>query len=464
MQTCVPDGVWGPCEGQVLPGPKDCSTPNVDEACNGTPGPCDNPPVFALVLGDGDQQTGYAVAADPSGNVLWSGTNKGTIDFGAGPQTDGLFLVKLDPGGALLWQRTFATGGYSRSVSTDAAGNVTLFGAFSDTLDLGSGPLTAGSDGALFIARFAGADGGLLWAQAFALNIHDRWDWSAATSPAGEVAITGRLRDAADFGGGTLSSAGQDDVFVAHYDAGGNHLWSKRFGDGENQLGTSVAFAPGGEIVVGGHFTSTIDLGGGALTAEGSDIFIVVLNTDGSHVRSQALGGAGYQSLNGLAVDAQGDISLVGVATSSVDLGGGPAQAPGADRLCFVGRLSSTGAHQWTVPFGCHRNELVPLGPRVATRPAGGVVVTGGFEGTTDFGQGPVSDDSTDAFAFALDGAGGSLWAVTFASTGYDLGLDVTVDANGYALLTGLVGADVDLGAGLVPAAGWDAYLVRIAP
>ena len=74
------------------------------------------------------------------------------------------------------------------------------------------------------------------------------------------------------------------------------------------------------------------------------------------------------------------------------------------------------------------------------------------------------TDDSTDAFAFALDGAGTPLWAVTYASTGYDLGLDVAVDATGHTLLTGVVDKDVDLGAGLISSPGRDAYLVRLAP
>ena len=33
------------------------------------------------------------------------------------------------------------------------------------------------------------------------------------------------------FGGATLTSLGGADIFVAKYDAAGNHLWSKRFGD-----------------------------------------------------------------------------------------------------------------------------------------------------------------------------------------------------------------------------------------
>ena len=53
------------------------------------------------------------------------------------------------------------------------------------------------------------------------------------------------------------------------------HLWSKRFGDGDDQHARSVAVDASGNVIVTGYFYGTIDFGGGALTsAGGGDIFV----------------------------------------------------------------------------------------------------------------------------------------------------------------------------------------------
>jgi hypothetical protein len=52
------------------------------------------------------------VTADATGRVVVSGTFSGTVDFGGGPLSGSKtsFAVKLDPGGALVWQRILPDG------------------------------------------------------------------------------------------------------------------------------------------------------------------------------------------------------------------------------------------------------------------------------------------------------------------------------------------------------------------
>lgn len=78
-----------------------------------------------------------------------------------------------------------------------------------------------------------------------------------------------------NFGGGVLASLGGKDIFVVKLDAGGNHRWSKRFGDASDQAASAVAVGPDGSAVVVGAFAGSVDFGGGALmSAGGTDIFV----------------------------------------------------------------------------------------------------------------------------------------------------------------------------------------------
>ena len=90
--------------------------------------------------------------------------------------------------------------------------------------------------------------------------------------------VTGFFEATVDFGGGGLTSAGLGDIFVAKYDAAGNHLWSKRFGGPSGGYGYSVTVDSANHVFVTGGFVGTVDFGGGGLTSAGqSDIFVAKL-------------------------------------------------------------------------------------------------------------------------------------------------------------------------------------------
>jgi hypothetical protein len=409
---------------------------------------------------------GQGVTADPAGNIILTGTYKNVIDFGAGSlgPPESMFVVKLDPSGGVLWQKSIGNG-YSRSVATDAQGNIFVFGAYKGTIDWGDGPHFAGPDGALFLAKLD--DGGKpVYTKSFNVKINDYYDWVVAADPAGEIVVTGSFNDSLDLGGGPLTSAGPRDVFLARFDASGGALWSKRFGGAGTDYGGAVAIGPQGEIVVVGVFSGSIDFGGGPIAATGNDAFVAKLDAAGAHVWSKGLGGAGNQGATGVAIDPAGGIGFVGASGGGgVDLGGGPKQANPANLICFLGKLSAAGDYAWSHVVGCHLNDFVPLGPRVAADPSSAFVMTGSFKGTVDFGMGPVKSMNADSFVFKVDAGGSPLWAQTFSSMSYDQGLDVATDKDGNVLLTGHAEGSVDLGGGLLVNNGdFDAYLVKMAP
>lgn len=92
----------------------------------------------------------------------------------------------------------------------------------------------------------------------------------------GNVLVAGFFKGAADFGGGPLASAGGADVFLAKLAPTGEHVWSKRFGDGSDQVVAAIASDVTGAVLVGGYFAGGIDFGGGLLLAESamSDAFV----------------------------------------------------------------------------------------------------------------------------------------------------------------------------------------------
>ncbi len=108
-RTCTPEGVYGPCEGEVTPQPESCDTTG-DDDCDGSSS-CVETTQWAYDTSGSGSDNGYAVAVDGDGNVVVAGYFVNTVDFGGGPLTSAggsdVFAVKLSGDGEHLWSQRF---------------------------------------------------------------------------------------------------------------------------------------------------------------------------------------------------------------------------------------------------------------------------------------------------------------------------------------------------------------------
>ena len=414
---------------------------------------------------------GQGVAIDGSGNVLVAGYFTGTADFGGGPATAigsyDLFVAKYTASGAYFWARHFGGTGLvvGQSVAVDANGDVAVTGYFTGTVDFGGGPLTSAGSYDIFVMKLSGADGSPLWAKRFG-SPNDDIGYGVAVDGGGNVLVTGYFRDAADFGGGPLTSTyGGITLFVAKFSAGGAHLWSKSFWNTGVAIGYGIAADGAGNVAVTGSFTGRINFGGGDLTsAGGHDAFVASFSPDGGHRWSKRFGSTSFDRGYGVAVDRGGDVAVTGLFTYTVDFGGGPVTSAGSNDG-FVAKLSGTdGAHLWSKRFG---STNVDYGYAVAVDAGGNVAVTGFFQGTVDFGGGPlVSAGLEDIFVEKLAGPDGAhLWSKRFGGTSTDYGYGVAIDGAGNVLSTGYFQNSADFGGGPLTSAGrQDAFVLSLGP
>ncbi|UCF04203.1 MAG: hypothetical protein JSV33_09640 [bacterium] len=297
-------------------------------------------------FGGSDRQYGLSVACDGLGNVIVTGYFKGTVDFGGGLLTcagePDIFLVKFDNDGGHLWSKRFGDGNGQRctSVVCDGSGNVIATGNFNGTVDFGGGPLTSAGGNDIFLAQFD-ANCNHLWSKSFGDADLAQFATGIACDGLGNVIATGDFDGTVDFGGGPLTSAGEYDIFLAQFDANGNHLWSKRFGDASAQWGNSVACDGSGNVIVTGNFKGTVDLGGGPLTSAGvydNDIFLAQFDVNGNHLWSKHFGDEDTQYGESVACDGSGNVIVTGSFYSTVDFGGRSLTSAG-DEDIFVAKF-----------------------------------------------------------------------------------------------------------------------------
>lgn len=275
---------------------------------------------WARRFGDENQQRIHDLAIQADGTIIVGGASRGKLDLGGptivGDEYVGV-LAAFDPGGAFVWQRSYAST-YDvalQGVSVGPGDVLSVYGHAGFDTDFGGGPLVYAGD-PTFVAQFesdgthrwsarffdkkhepydlgADADGGMALIGSFGLQFVARYDdtgqlsWNHDLVPAKsdflsnmaftvdhEIVIGGALRGSFDFGGGPIvTPPGQQRVFLARYDLAGNHLASATYGN--TGSARAVARGPDGEFALAGSFIGTLDFGDGPLVAVGlGDLFL----------------------------------------------------------------------------------------------------------------------------------------------------------------------------------------------
>lgn len=340
----------------------------------GPPLDCERPAGWARHFGGPTSNTVQGLAVDPSGNIfagldLRNLGESAPVQFGAFEIVPGnlsnIVLLKMNSAGEVMWVKQYGGPGDQYLWTLEGCGDGVVIQAEAEpgTVDLGGGPITE----RVFLAAFDGA-GALRWTHPVPMASDEAWLRVAdmACDADRNLAITGsHERGTIDLGGGPLTA---DDGFVARFDAQGNYLWHRDFGD-PGSLGFGVAYTPTGEIVAIGGVEHTVNLGGGPLTPDSGNVLLAKLDGSGSHVWSQRLGVGGYAHT--LAVDSVGRITIGGTFIDELTIGAQtytnvyPDSVDEIEGTLLDGFLATTdpdGTLQWSVHLGSkHEDEVDEL-------------------------------------------------------------------------------------------------------
>lgn len=179
-------------------------------------------------------------------------------------------------------------------------------------------------------------------------------------------------------------------------------------------------------------------------------------NATGSYVK--ALVFPGQISSNAIATDSQRNVIIAGQFNDTIDLGGGPLQSVG-DSDIFIAKFDSSGRHLWSRRFGGKvRDEATGIAIDSRDR----IVVTGIFQGTLNFGQGPMTSvGERDLFVVKLDRNGSPLWSIRNGGPGDEYTDNgVTIDTADDIVTTGLIGASASFGKEPLPYKGGEDIFV----
>jgi hypothetical protein len=239
--------------------------------------------------------------------------------------------------------------------------------------------------------------------------------------------------------------------------------WANGIGSTAADWGWSIVVDANGNSYVTGSFGGTADFDPGPNTANlifnGGfyDIFVAKYDANGNYVWAIAIGGAGSENGQSIAVDTLGNVYITGLFNGTVDFDPGPGTmsltATGNNADLYIAKYDTDGNYIWAKSLAGADNVN---GEFITLDTYGNIYITGAFQNTADFdpGQGTASLTATgnfDIFVAKYAPDGNYIWAKNMGGSGIDRGLSTTVDASGNVYTTGFFNgtADFDPGTGV---------------
>ena len=277
---------------------------------------------WATQAGGTSSDIGYGVSALPDGSSIVTGYFIGTATFGSTTLTSGgatdVFVVKVDPSGAYVW-------------ATQAGGTLS---------DVGYG---------------------------------------VSALPDGSSIVTGDFRGTATFGSTTLTSGGDEDVFVAKVGPSGAYVWATKAGGTSGDIGRGISALPDGSSIVTGDFSGTAIFGSTTLTSGAppptTDVFVAkFLDAPQAPAAPQAAAGDGQAAVTVTPL-AGGSVATYSVLASP---GGRTCTITAPATSCTVSGLSNGTRYTFTAtatnaagtsPASAPSNAVTPSGSATTLRP-----------------------------------------------------------------------------------------------
>jgi hypothetical protein len=316
-----------------------------------------------------------------------------------------VFITKLDAFGNFVWAKQIIGSvinyNHGFDMTLDFNGNIIFTGSFNGVLDFDPGPATytvasASSTITVFPNMYVcklDPSGNFIWVDVcVAYNTND-YGYSIKVDQLNNIYYTGQIGGSGtdvDPGPSTYTLSG---AFVIKLDVFGNFIWGKSFVGFAS--GRGIDLDPLGNVYSAGIFNSTVDFDPGPgiynLTnvPNGSDIYVSKLSNTGNFIWAQQMGGTIMDIPYSIAVDLSGNAYVSG--SGGIDI--------------IIGKIDVVGNFTWAKQFG---GGISDVGYGIVVDVIENIYVTGRFNGNVDFDPSPgtytlaTSTNTINSDAFVL--------------------------------------------------------------
>jgi hypothetical protein len=391
------------------------------------------------------------------------GTPSGACEGQVTPATEtcaNLADEDCDGHDCVIWAKTFGDVSDQRvgGMAVDGDGNIYLAGSFNGTLAFDPRVPISANGSDIYVAKF-NAEGEHIWSRSFGSPSGTVSLSGIAVDPDGNIVITGNMAGTIDFDGTVLSLSAYQDVYVAKLSPEGSALWATKPVSDDMNIAANPAIDSLGNIILFG--TSECATCAPATT----QTWVKKLKPDSStswYKGFPFVDGLGNQIAGSVSVDRFDNILITGAFSQTASFGSSSLTPAGGFDI-FIAKLDPTGAHVWSARYGDGSDQQ---GMGIAADSLGNVIISGKFKGTLSFGGDEmVAAGDTDSYVAKLSSAKVYIWSKSFGGQEADEAGPIAVLPDGAIVFSGASVGSVNYGGGaLRGGGGTDIPLVKLAP
>lgn len=301
------------------------------------------------------------------------------------------YLIKYDTAGSIRWIKTISSDlSEINDLVVDSTGGIYVTGQFKGASTFGNMLDTSQSSfGDFFIAKYD-SSGAIQWLNTQGDLTGNSWGDKITMDGAKNIYVTGGYNIGLNFGGTPLTSAGNNDFFVAKYTPSGNIVWVKTSGGKGYDYVDGISASPDGDVFVTGTFDSIMVCGTFTVAPQGSgvnnsDIFLTMFDSAGTvQWIEQATGSTAPQhNVNDVCATPDGNAYIIGSFSSSLYLSSGSVTSTGLDDM-YIAKYYNSGSPAWIKRLGGSGYEN---GWSMALNDSGDIFITGTFGNTLIIGS-----------------------------------------------------------------------------
>ncbi len=366
---------------------------------------------------------GYFIAGDSESD---SSGNKWENVFG----WNDYWVIKLNSAGVIEWQNNIDAGASDNlyaAVQTDDGG----FLLAGNTASLPSGDKTEPSKGGvdLWIIKL-NPEGSIVWQKVIGGSLSDYMTDLVKTADGGFL-IASRSSSNVSGDKTEASVGGSYDFWVLKINSIGNIVWQNTIGGSSTDYTSCIVETPDGGCIVGGYTSSGISGEKTEAAVGGPDYWIIRLNSTGSIVWQNTIGGTSEDQLEHI-VALPGDEYVLGGFSSS-HIGGDKTENASQEDVWIV-KISGTGSIIWQNTI---TGNIVDYLYAFATTSDGGFIL--GASSNSDIGYDKTENHAvySDYWIIKLNSSGAKVWDNNIGANQIDNITSINQAADGSFIIGG---------------------------
>ncbi|MEM1339337.1 MAG: hypothetical protein AAF634_10730 [Bacteroidota bacterium] len=341
--------------------------------------------------GGSDDDRGQDVIQTGDGSYVivgYSTSSDGDLKGNAGAQDH--WVVKLDPGGNLVWQKSFGFSGRDEGISVieTSDNGLVVVGILDVTASNGEGSsLQRRHAGGDYWVLKLDANGELLWRNFFGGTFTDTAYDVVETSDQGYLVIGSSDSEDVDI----KNNRGTYDFWAVRLDSEGNMIWENSYGGSEiDEAYATIRSNDGNYLILGDTRSSDKEV---SFNHGGADVWLIKINDAGELLWDKSFGGTAFDAGRAIVRSDQGGYLITG---SSRSLDGDLNNNQGQNDAWII-KITEEGTMEWQQALG---GSEIDFGRGIAELEDGTIIMVG--ETGSNDGDIPANKGFTDVLKIEL--------------------------------------------------------------